>query len=99
VSGIVNTPTHWARLAQKQDRRLAGATWKIAPLRWSESEVPSYLRLSRRKADGCKGFYDPGENATGTFESVRDLFTWIEQDEQEEWEARIVNYSPFPYVM
>lgn len=87
------TPMGWERLAKKQKERRAGATWKIAPLQWSEHEIPSSLCLFRRKTDGCKGFYDPGESATGTVESVRDLFAWIEHQEQEEWEARIVNYS------
>lgn len=87
------TPTHWMRLTEKQNRRSTRATWKIAPLQWSEHEIPNYLRLCRRKTDGCKGFYDPGESAAGTFESVRDLFAWIEHQEQEEWEARIVYYS------
>ncbi len=87
------TPTHWERYAKKQSRQHAGGGWKIAPLQWSEHEIPSYLRLFRRKTDGCKGFYDPGESAIGTFESVRDLLAWIEHQEQEEWEARIVTYS------
>ena len=87
------TPTHWERQVQKQSRQHTGAVWKIAPLERSEYEIPSSLRLFRRKTDGCKGLYDPGESARGTIESVRDLLAWIEDQEQEEWEARVVNYS------
>ena len=80
-------------LAQKQSQQPGSATWKIAPLQYSEHEIPGYLRLSRRRTDGCKGFYDPGEGAIGTLESTRDLLAWIEDQEQEEWEARIVTSS------
>src|ERR1044071_5304903 len=65
-------PTNWRRLAQKQSGQRTSATWKIAPIQWSEEEIPVSLRLLRRRTDGCKGLYDPGESATGTIESVRD---------------------------
>ena len=87
------TPGGWMSLAQKRNQQPGSATWKIAPLQYSEHEIPGYLRLSRRRTDGCKGFYDPGEGAIGTLESVRDLLAWIEHQEQEEWEERIVNSS------
>ena len=65
----------------------------MTAIQGSEDNIPSSLRLSRRRTDGCKGWYDPGEGAAGTFESVRDLFLWIGDREQEEWETRIVAYS------
>lgn len=93
------TPTQWRSRVPKQHKLYAGATWKISSIQkmtaiqGSEDEIPSALRLSRRRTDGCKGWYDPGEGAAGTVESMRDLFLWIGDREQEEWETRIVAYS------
>lgn len=87
------TPVHWQEWVPKKSGQSAGSGWKIAPMEWSERKIPDSLRLFRRRTDGRKGFYDPGESAIGTIESVRDLLAWIGDQEQEEWETRVVTYA------
>lgn len=86
-------PAHWQRYAQGQSGQRAGKMWRIAPLQWSEEEIPGSLRLARRRTDGCRGWYDPGESAPGTIEGALGLLAWIGDQEQEEWETRVVAYS------